>query len=283
MTRPETIHTCDEIRRAVMAARSSGKRVGLVPTMGALHEGHLSLVRAARQDCDLTVATIFVNPAQFGPQEDFAKYPRTLESDLDQLATLDVDLVFAPSNEEMYPESFSTYVEPPKVGERLEGECRSGHFRGVATVVLKLFNVVPANVAFFGQKDYQQTLVIRRMTTDLNLAIEIVVCPIVREDDGLALSSRNVYLDKQQRLQALALSRGLALANDLVEAGERNAAVIRQRVVAVLNDAGINRIDYVAVADPETLDEASRIDPPMVVLIAAHVGETRLIDNRRIG
>lgn len=283
MSNPQILHTCEEVNSAVIGARMSGQSVGLVPTMGALHEGHLSLVKASREACDLTVVTIFVNPAQFGPTEDLEQYPRTLASDVEQLAELGVDFVFAPSNEEMYPPDFTTLVEPPRVAERLEGACRPEHFRGVATIVLKLFNMIPANVAFFGQKDYQQTLVIRRMVKDLNCPVEIRVCPIVREADGLALSSRNAYLDDECRTRALAISKGLSIANAVWDGGERDANVIRDRVTAVLQDAGIARIDYVSLADPETLAEVHQIDGETIVLIAAYVGEIRLIDNRRIG
>lgn len=283
MTRPQVIHTCEEIFSAVTAARISGKTVGLVPTMGALHEGHLSLVRASRLACDVTAVSIFVNPTQFGPHEDLEKYPRTLNKDVETLAELGVDLVFAPRNEEIYPPGFTTYVDPPSVAERLEGACRAGHFRGVTTVVLKLFNIVPADTAFFGEKDFQQTVVIRRMVKDFNCPIRIRLCPTIREADGLALSSRNAYLDKEERKQALAISKGLSLAETLFQAGERDAAVIRDRVTGSMREAGIDNIDYVSVANPETLEEVERIEETARVLIAARVGKTRLIDNRRIG
>ena len=211
-----TITTPAEIQRESRALSVEGKTVGLVPTMGALHEGHLSLVRRARGECDVVIATIFVNPAQFGPSEDFSRYPRTIERDLELLAAEGCDLVFVPPQEEVYPSDFSTFVEPPAVALPLEGRFRPGHFRGVATVVLKLFNLIPANVAYFGQKDYQQALVIQHMVRDLNLPIKIAVCPIVREPDGLALSSRNRYLSTAEREQALALSRTLQLAEQLV-------------------------------------------------------------------
>jgi pantoate--beta-alanine ligase len=268
------------IQQDVLALRQSGRRVGLVPTMGALHAGHLSLVRAARERADVVVATIFVNPAQFGPREDLAKYPRTLEADLQTLSAAKCDLVFVPPSADIYPLGFSTYVEPPAVSQPLEGVCRPGHFRGVATVVLKLFNLIPADMACFGQKDYQQLLVIRHMVRDLDLPIEIVPCPTVREADGLALSSRNRYLSPDQRQQALALSRALSRAEQLVASGERDGATILAQMRGVLNSAGIDRIDYVTLADPETLAEKPTIDGPVVAFIAAHVGTTRLIDNR---
>ena len=279
---PRVIASAAEMRRAVVAERAAGRRVGVVPTMGALHEGHLSLVRASQAECDSTVVTVFVNPTQFGPHEDLARYPRTLEADLAALGKLDVRWVFAPDVEEMYPEGHSTFVQPPQVAQPLEGPCRPGHFRGVATVVLKLFQIVPADVAFFGQKDYQQSLVVRRMVADLNVATEIRVCPIVREADGLALSSRNVYLSPTEREQALALSRSLLEAESAVRSGERGAGAIKRRMRGVLEAAGIERIDYVTLADPETLAEPDRAEPPLVALVAAHVGTTRLIDNRII-
>jgi pantoate--beta-alanine ligase len=268
-----------DIHSQVRALSGGGRRVGVVPTMGALHEGHLSLVRRARRECDRVVVTIFVNPTQFGPHEDFQKYPRTLEQDLEQLAALNCDLVFAPSQEEMYPASFGTFVEPPPVAAPLEGKCRPGHFRGVATVVLKLFHLVPAQVAYFGQKDYQQALVVQQMVRDLNVPIEIVVCPIVREEDGLALSSRNRYLSSSERKQALALSRSLKRAEQMARAGQP-AADIAAAMRHELTIAGVERIDYTAVADAQTLAELSGpIDRPAVALVACYVGSTRLIDN----
>lgn len=257
----------------------AGRTIGLVPTMGALHEGHLSLVRRAKAECDAVIATIFVNPVQFGPHEDFAKYPRTRERDLELLGQVGCDLVFAPHNDEMYPAGFSTYVEPPAVAAPLEGVCRPGHFRGVATVVLKLFHLLPADVAYFGQKDYQQSLVIEHMVRDLNLPIRIAVCPIVRESDGLALSSRNRYLSAGERSRALALSRGLARAESLVRAGECDAAMVAAALRGELAAAGIERIEYATVADAATLEELTVLDRPAVALVAAFVGTTRLIDN----
>jgi pantoate--beta-alanine ligase len=267
----------------VRQIQRSGKRVGLVPTMGALHEGHLSLVRRSVAECDATVVTIFVNPTQFSPHEDFDRYPRTFTSDLDKLTELSVDLVFAPADEQMYPEEFSTYVDPPAVGDRLEGACRPGHFRGVATVVLKLFQVVPADVAFFGQKDFQQCLVIQHMVRDLNVAIHIEVCPTVREPDGLAMSSRNQYLSAEQRQQGLALSRCLERANELFQQQETDAKIILAAMRQILTDARIDHIDYVALVDPFTLRDVSKVGAGTMALLAAHVGKTRLIDNRRIG
>lgn len=269
-----------DMQSAVLRLRREGRRIGLVPTMGALHEGHLSLVRAARERAEIVAATIFVNPAQFGPKEDFSKYPQTLESDLQALSAAGCDLVLLPSVDDIYPPGFSTYVEPPAVAQPLEGICRPGHFRGVATVVLKLFHLIPADFACFGQKDYQQLLVIRRMVEDLALPIEIVGCPIVREADGLAMSSRNRYLSTAEREEAHGLSRALERAGAMVAAGERSAATIVDAMHGILRESGIRRIDYVAIADPETLAEITRIDGAAIVLIAAYVGTTRLIDNR---
>jgi len=271
-----------DIQSAVMQLRRDSQRVGLVPTMGALHEGHLSLVRIARQRADCVVATIFVNPAQFGPAEDFSKYPRTLDADLKALSAAGCDLVFVPTAEDMYPPGFSTFVEPPAVAQPLEGNCRPGHFRGVATIVLKLFHLIPADFACFGQKDYQQLLVIRRVVENLALPIEIVACPTVREADGLAMSSRNRYLSPAERRQSLAISRALERAQQLVTGGQRDAAAIVGEMRGVLGEAGISRIDYVAIADPETLSERQTINAPSVALIAAFVGSTRLIDNRML-
>lgn len=278
--RPRTISTIAEMQATMRTLRQAGKKVGLVPTMGALHAGHLSLVQAAKRDCDVVVTTIFVNPTQFGPHEDFQKYPRTLENDLDLLASVGGDLVFVPAREEMYPADASTFVDPPQVAAPLEGVCRPGHFRGVATIVLKLFNIIPADVAYFGQKDFQQALVIRRLVADLNLPIEIVVCPIIREPDALAMSSRNRYLSPAERAQALALSQSLRRATELVAAGERDAARIKAEMSESLANAGIERVEYIAIANPDTLAEVSQIATPAVALIAAFVGTTRLIDNQ---
>lgn len=277
---PEVIKVAAQMQERVQALKVSGKKIGLVPTMGALHEGHLSLIRAARQRADVVVATIFVNPAQFGPREDYAKYPRTFDDDLALLAGEGCDLVFAPSNEEIYPPGFSTYVEPPAIAQPLEGVCRPGHFRGVATIVLKLFQIIPAQFACFGHKDFQQVQVIRHMVRDFNVPIEIVVCPTVRETDGLAMSSRNRYLSPAEREQALAIPRSLERADELVAGGQRQGARIAAEMRGVLNAAGIERIDYVALADPESLEERKRIEGATIALVAAYVGTTRLIDNR---
>lgn len=269
-----------DVQATILDLRQHGHRIGLVPTMGALHAGHISLVEHARTLADIIAATIFVNPTQFGPNEDFQKYPRTLDSDLRALASAGCNLVFIPTASDIYPPGFSTYVEPPAVSQPLEGICRPGHFRGVATIVLKLFQILPAHVACFGQKDYQQLQVIQRMVADLAVPIEIIACPTVREPDGLAMSSRNRYLSPAERQQALALSRALAQAEQLVRAGEHNASTIVTAMQTTLNEAGITQIDYVALADPETLAPRTIVDHSTIALIAAHVGTTRLIDNR---
>jgi len=269
-----------DMQQTTLRLRQEGRRIGLVPTMGALHKGHLSLLRIARQRADVVIATIFVNPTQFGPQEDFGKYPRPLDADLQALSSAGCDLVFVPAAADIYPPGFSTYVDPPAVAQPLEGACRPGHFRGVATVVLKLLHLIPADLACFGQKDYQQLVVIQKMVEDLALPIEIVACPTVREADGLAMSSRNRYLSPAERQQALALSRSLKRAAELVASGEKNASAIAVEMRKILSEAGVGPIDYVALADPQTLAEKPVIDGPTVALIAAHVGTTRLIDNR---
>ncbi len=276
---PRLIRTVDELRAVVASERQLGNRIGLVPTMGALHEGHLSLAKISNQECNTTIVTIFINPQQFAPHEDLDKYPRTIERDLDLLAKLHVPFVFAPTEDQIYPPGFSTFVDPPSVALPMEGESRPHHFRGVATVVLKLFHLVPADAAYFGQKDYQQSLVIRRMVEDLGFPITIRICPIIRERDGLAMSSRNRYLSPEERGQALAISRALDTGRLLVEAGERDVDRLRNTLRSVLGHAGISQIDYVQVVHPETLDELDQIGDAAIALIAAHVGKTRLIDN----
>jgi len=271
-----------EARDLIRAAQRAGLRVGLVPTMGALHDGHLSLVEAARRECRFTVATVFVNPTQFGPQEDFSRYPRTWDEDLAALGRVGVDLVFAPEVSEMYPPNCTTAIAPPRVAMPLEGQCRPGHFRGVATIVMKLFQLLPADAAYFGQKDYQQTLVVRHMVEDLNMPIAIEVRPTVRDPDGLALSSRNRYLSAAERQQALAIIRGLRHALELVRQGERNAIVLQNAIRATLIDASIRSIDYVAVVDPESLGNLELLAGPAMALVACRVGATRLIDNLRL-
>jgi pantoate--beta-alanine ligase len=247
--------------------------------MGALHAGHLSLVKQAKKDCELAVATIFVNPTQFGPNEDFSKYPRTLERDLEQLDNAGCDYVFVPSSEQIYAPGHSTFIEPPSVASRWEGEIRPGHFRGVATVVLKLFMMVPAQVAFFGRKDYQQVAVIRAMVEDLNLPIRIEVCDTIRESDGLAMSSRNRYLSSTERARALGLWRALQGAQELVQQGERDVGKIELAMQQVLLAAPVDSIDYARVVDAQTMEPLQQIEEVAVAIIAARFGSTRLIDN----
>ncbi len=278
---PRLLTRRDELREAVRAARRAGRTIGLVPTMGALHAGHVSLVEASCDECDFTVVTIFVNPLQFAPHEDFQRYPRTLEADLQALAALPVDVVFAPTTaEEVFPPGQATFVEIHGVAEPLEGEKRPGHFRGVATVVLKLFNMSEPDVAFFGAKDYQQVAVVRQMVRDFNLPIDVRVQPTIRDIDGLALSSRNQYLTSDQRRQALALNRSLRTAADLVARGTRTVEAIRQAMQSVLATAPDLRLDYLAIVDPDTFAPATRVDRPTLVALAAFVGATRLIDNQ---
>ncbi|HEX4149612.1 MAG TPA: pantoate--beta-alanine ligase [Pirellulales bacterium] len=276
---PPVAANCAELEQAISAARRAGKSIGFVPTMGALHEGHLSLVDAARRQCDYIVASVFVNPTQFGPGEDFQKYPRTLDTDLGALATRGVDLVFNPATSDLYSPEHATRVEVAGPALPLEGQFRPGHFSGVATVVLKLFNLVAPDWAYFGQKDFQQALVVRRMVTDLDLPVRVAVCPIVRDHDGLALSSRNVYLSAGEREQALFINRGLRAARELFAGGERRLAVIAQRLREVLAGAPALRPDYAVVVDADTLAAVERAQRPVVALVAARVGATRLIDN----
>lgn len=272
----------DEARRFVLEAKRSGKMVGVVPTMGALHPGHLSLARASVSKCDFTVVTVFVNPTQFAPNEDFEKYPRDLESDLALLSELGVDMVFAPSSDEIYRATHSTYIEPPKVAEPLEGEIRPGHFRGVATIVLKLTQIIPADVAFFGQKDFQQSRVIQDMAVDLDLPFSVQICSTIRDADGLALSSRNAYLSPTERAQALGLSAALKLAVQRFRDGLRCAKDMQSAMLECLRAANIEKIDYVAIADAKTLEPVSEVRSGDMALIAAYSGSTRLIDNVRI-
>lgn len=268
-----------EAQNWVLAQQRAGKRVGVVPTMGALHAGHLSLVERSRQECDVTVVTVFVNPKQFGPKEDFTRYPRQLDVDLKLLGPLGVDLVFTPPVEAMYPTGFSTRVEVTGLTDRWEGTVRPEHFAGVTTVVLKLLNIIPGNRAYFGQKDYQQYVVVRRMAVDLNLPTEIIACPIIREPDGLAMSSRNAYLSPDDRRRGLVLSRSLRAARELFAGGQRDGAKIREAVRQTITEEAGVQLDYAAVVDGETLEELATIDRNAVVLVAAKVGATRLIDN----
>lgn len=257
--------------------------VGFVPTMGYLHEGHLVLVRRARAENSSVVVSIFVNPTQFGPHEDFDKYPRNPKHDLAMLEKEGVDLVFLPSVAEMYPSQFDSWVEVGKVAERLEGATRPGHFRGVTTVVAKLFNIVQPDKAYFGQKDAQQALVIKKMVADLNMNLEVVAVPTVREPDGLAMSSRNIYLNPEERKQAAVLYQALTLAQRLWSQGEMDAQTIRQQMTELIQKQPLADIDYISIADAETLDELDRVKPPALVSLAVKIGKTRLIDNVVVG
>ena len=275
----EIVNKIDELFVTRNGIRSRGGRLGLVPTMGALHEGHLSLIRAAKAKSDVVAASIFVNPTQFGPNEDFSRYPRDLEKDLALLERDGVDLVFVPSVEEMYPQQSVTWVAVEGLSDRLCGKSRPGHFRGVATVVAKLFNIVEPDIAFFGQKDAAQVAIIRRMVRDLNMPVAIEACPIVREPDGLALSSRNAYLSPQQRQDALVLFRSLLRVRELFADGERNPAILIKAAKNVLSGSSAVRLDYFEIVDPDELTPLALINQPALVAVAAFVGNTRLIDN----
>jgi pantoate--beta-alanine ligase len=267
------------MQSACRALRHAGKSLGLVPTMGALHAGHLSLVKASRATCDITAASIFVNPTQFGPNEDLARYPRTLEADSAQLEAEGVDLIFAPSVAEMYPAGASTWVEVEGEGGRLEGASRPGHLRGVATVVSKLFHIVAPTHAFFGQKDAAQLAVLRKMVRDLRFDLQIVSCPIVREPDGLAMSSRNQYLTPAERRQALVLSRALRVASNLVANGETASLPLLAAMREVFAAESAARVDYIAIVDADTLLPIDDITTGAMLAVAAYVGSTRLLDN----
>ena len=276
----KVLSTIAEFKKARQKAKGT---VGFVPTMGYLHEGHLTLVRQAKAETNIVVVSIFVNPTQFGHGEDLARYPRAPERDLAMLEKEEVALVFMPSVEEMYPEGFSSWVEVEKVTERLEGAIRPGHFRGVATVVAKLFNIVQPTRAYFGQKDAQQAVVIKRIATDLNMNLEVVVSPTVREPDGLAMSSRNIYLNPEERKAALILWKSLNLAQQLWSHGEQNAERVRQQMIALIQKEPLAQIDYVSIADPETLEELIEIARPALVSLAVRIGKIRLIDNIILG
>ncbi|MGA8763592.1 MAG: pantoate--beta-alanine ligase [Candidatus Sulfotelmatobacter sp.] len=271
--------TIPEMRAACLAAQRGGKRLGFVPTMGALHEGHMSLVRAAKASCDAVAASIFVNPTQFGPNEDLAKYPRTFERDRELLEKEGVEFLFAPTVEEMYPAGAVTWVTVEELSGKLDGRSRPGHFRGVTTVVAKLFHIVEPNLAFFGHKDSAQIAIIRRMVRDLDLPVEIVACPIVREADGLAMSSRNAYLDPQQRQQALLLHHSLMLVKRLAEQGERNTAKLTAAASEEFAAQSAVRLDYFEIVNPDSLDPVDDVSHGALVAVAAFVGATRLIDN----
>jgi pantoate--beta-alanine ligase len=272
-------HTIDEMRATRHAARREGQAVGLVPTMGALHEGHLSLVRMARAQCDLVVVSIFINPLQFGPHEDLAKYPRNFDRDRDLLEREGVEVIFAPTVEEMYPAGAITYVTVEALSDKLCGRSRPGHFRGVTTVVSKLFHIVEPDRAFFGQKDAAQSVIIRRMVRDLDIPVQVVIGPIVREPDGLAMSSRNAYLDASQRLSALVLHRSLLAVQERFDRGERKVQALIEAGKQVFSEDPSVRLDYLEIVDPETLDPVDDLSQRALVAVAAFVGKARLIDN----
>ena len=276
MTDIRVVETVEEARSEIGGLP---RPLGLVPTMGFLHAGHMALVHRARAESASLVASIFVNPAQFGPHDDYATYPRDMASDLAELESASVDLVFAPPANEMYPGGFDTYVDVGHLAERLEGAARPGHFRGVATVVCKLLAIVRPDRAYFGQKDAQQSLVVKRLNADLNLGAEIVVVPTVREPDGLALSSRNVFLTQEERQAALALYRSLCLARAMKADGVTDGDEIRRQMRETIESEPLVRVDYVSVADPEMLEEIDAVTGPALALVAARVGKARLIDN----
>ncbi len=271
-----TVITLPDLRTARLPFSGT---VGLVPTMGYLHDGHLSLIRRARKECEHVVVSIFVNPTQFGPSEDFSKYPRDLDRDLKLMEPLGTDLVWIPTAESMYPQGYQTWVEVEAVTDPLEGAMRPGHFKGVTTVVAKLFNAVQPQKAYFGQKDAQQVAVIRQMTRDLNFPVEIVVCPIVREPDGLAMSSRNVYLNSEQRKAATVLFRSLSAAKEVYDKGERDAGMLRQIMTEVLASEALVQVQYASCADYDTLEELEIIKGKALLSMAVFLGKTRLIDN----
>jgi len=278
----EVFERIKDVRQRVAEVKETGGTIGFVPTMGALHDGHLSLVRRAREECDLVVVSIFVNPTQFGPAEDYERYPRDLAGDEAKCQRVGCDIIFAPTVEEMYPKGFGTCVQVQGLSEKWEGVARPGHFRGVTTIVLKLFNIVRPSYAYFGMKDYQQLKIIQKMVRDLDLDIEIVPCPTVREPDGLAMSSRNEYLSSEERAAATILFQALELARDRVQAGERDAQALTGLLREFIGSEPLAQIDYIAFADPETLDPVEWIDSDVVLLVAVRIGQVRLIDNTLI-
>ncbi len=268
-----------EIQSYCRSALAEGKAIGLVPTMGFLHEGHLSLMRPARAENDLLVVSIFVNPTQFGPNEDYEAYPRDLQRDSEMAAGVGVDVIFSPTAKDMYPNEYATFVNVERITEKMCGSARPGHFRGVTTVVAKLFNLIQPHRAYFGQKDAQQTVVIRRMVEDLNFGIEIVVLPTVREDDCLAMSSRNKYLNQDERQAALVLIRSLRMAEKLIRSGQRNAAEINRRMRDMIEAEPLARIDYIALVNADTLADLDTVKGRTLIALAVFIGKTRLIDN----
>ena len=268
-----------EIQEHIRQLKRAGKQIGFVPTMGYLHAGHLSLIEAAVKENDLAVVSIFVNPKQFGPREDFAEYPRDLERDLDLISQAGGEIVFIPETAEIYPENFQSYVEVREITANLCGAKRPGHFLGVATVVNKLFNIIKPDKAYFGQKDAQQCQVIKRMVLDLNMDVEIIICPIVREADGLALSSRNVYLNQEERKQATVLSQALFKAQELIRDGERDSTTIKNIMEKMITQKPLAKIDYISIVDEITLQDVQHLNQNILIALAVKFGNTRLIDN----
>ena len=279
---PFVAESVADLLSRLVAVRRTGKTIGFVPTMGALHAGHVSLMERARSECDVVVVSIFVNPTQFAPHEDFNRYPRPRDLDVRMCGAAGVDFVFYPTANEMYPTGYRTYVEVEGLSDILEGAIRPGHFRGVATVVTKLFLIVGANKAYFGQKDFQQQLVIRTMTRDLNVPTEVVVCPTRRDPDGMAMSSRNAYLSPAERNSGLCLSRALRQVVNRVESGERDLDLLRRVLHAELSTTAGVELEYAVIVDCQTLEESAVTRPRMAALVAARVGKTRLIDNMEL-
>jgi pantoate--beta-alanine ligase len=282
MSLPAVANAIEKVRESVAAARTKTLRIGLVPTMGALHAGHISLIRAARAETGYVVVSIFVNPTQFGPREDLSRYPRPLDQDRSICGSEGVDLVFVPDVATVYPPGFETFVEVTQLQKVLCGPSRPGHFRGVATVVLKLFNIVQPDTAYFGQKDGQQARIIQQMVRDLDMPIEIRVCPIVREPDGLALSSRNQYLDPEQRRQATVLYCALETSRRLIDAGERDSSVLLGRMTELIRSDPSALIDYIAIVDADSLKAVDQLEGTVMLALAVKFGETRLIDNLKL-
>lgn len=278
----EIASTVNELREKILAWKKQGRKIGFVPTMGYLHEGHLSLVRESKKRSDLTVVSIFVNPKQFGPSEDYRVYPRDLERDRALLEREGVDLVFYPPVDVMYPEGYKTYVEVEDLQDRLCGKSRPGHFRGVCTVVLKLFNLVQPDEAYFGWKDAQQVIILQKMVEDLNVPVKIVPLPLVRDHDGLALSSRNTYLSPEERWAALVLKKSLDLAEKLILEGEKEASRIREKMIELISAEPLARLDYVEIVKLSNLEPLDRIEGEALIALAVFIGRTRLIDNLRI-
>lgn len=279
----KTIETIDELRKALKNERGAGRSIGFVPTMGYFHEGHLSLMKKARQENEIVAVSIFVNPSQFGPDEDFERYPRDIERDSRLAEEVGIDYLFVPTVQEMYPEGFNTWVTVKKITEGMCGAFRPGHFCGVATVVAKLFNIVQPDRAYFGEKDYQQLVVIKQMAKDLDFDLDVLGCPLIRDEDDLAMSSRNVYLSPAERRAALALSKSLKIGQNLFKQGERRTAAIKDAVRKVLDSEPLIKLEYLVIVDPETLDDLDQIQEQAVIALAAKVGQTRLIDNTILG